>query len=103
MDCARCHHYTGDKQNKSSSHHAKRLLNSQIHDVTLVEDAVILADLCLKLRKCIPDLPDAERTIIEGLLCGKSEHQIATELGTKQSTVNFRKHKAFEHIRRRLE
>ena len=69
----------------------------------LVEDAVILDDLCRKLKKYIPNLPDAERVVIEGLLCGKSEHQIAAELGTKQSTVNYQKAKAFVWLRKRLE
>lgn len=54
------------------------------------------------LRRAVASLALANRTVVEGLLQGQSQSQIAATLGVSEGTISRRKVKAVQHLRSML-
>lgn len=67
-----------------------------------VEDYVLQKELFEALHAAIASLDERDRLIIELFSEGKSEEEIAPEVGLKKSGVNYRKHKLFNKLRELL-
>jgi RNA polymerase sigma factor (sigma-70 family) len=64
----------------------------------LVVDKLLLEELCAALNELDPD----NRRIMELFTIGKSEREIATDIGLSQKAINKRKTKLFAQLRERL-
>lgn len=65
---------------------------------SIIEDQELLNALYQKLADLDPD----GRRICELIMEGQTERQIADVFGTRQSTINYKKKKAFEFLREAL-
>ena len=68
-----------------------------------VADIVVSKLLLEKLMHLLTELDPDSRRICELISQGASEREIATVLGVRQSTLNYRKNKLFGELREHLE
>jgi len=82
---------------------SKLTLLDTIEDPTAnVEDIVMYKLLLEELFHALDELDPDSRRICELIRQGKTEREIATEFGVRQSTLNYRKKKLMEKLRERL-
>lgn len=104
MDCLTCHyHTTGDCSSLNESvedgeggatEQIDLLVDDNPSVQSVLEDQALLAALIQKLEELDPD----GRRICELFMQGKTERQIADIFGTRQSTINYKKKKAFDFL-----
>lgn len=69
-----------------------------------LEDSIINKEILTNMLGCIALLDDKEKQLIDALYFkGKSEHQIAMQLGITQQAVNKRKTKILSKLKKMME
>ena len=99
-DCDKC-----DKQRTGSILSLSRLVEESGNEpadtvdiVEMVADSLLLEELYAALEELDPN----NRRIIEMFSIGKSEREIADDIGLSQKAINKRKTKLFAQLRKRL-
>lgn len=107
-DCGLCRYRTaGDALSLDAEYEgeegSKLTLLDTIEDsapniVDIIADKLMLQELIKVLEELDPD----SRCICELIRQGKTEREIAAEFGVRQSTLNYRKNKLMDKLRKRL-
>ena len=67
-----------------------------------VEEALMLTELFAALHEELKKLDPDGRRICELIMEGRTEREIAADMGKRQSTINYKKNKAFSILREAL-
>ena len=67
-----------------------------------IEEAIMLAELFSALHHELERLDPDGRRICELIMAGKTEREIAADMGKRQSTINYQKNKVFSILREAL-
>lgn len=108
MDCGSCEfqcansRYISIDAEVGEGDDACAIINTIPDDSVDIEEAMMLAELFTALHEELEKLdPDGKR-ICELIMQDKTEREIAAEMGLRQSTVNYKKNKAFSVLREAL-
>lgn len=74
-----------------------------VADGKCLEDAVMLQLTIKELYKALDNLTSDDRAIIDEFADGKSDHEIADDLGRPQTTVSYRRKVILKQLRRDLD
>ena len=98
-DCSKC-----DKQRTGSVLSLDKFTDEGFEVADTIDLAELIADKLIfeELYAALEDLDPENRRIMELFSIGKSEREIATDIGLSQKAINKRKAKLFSQLRERL-
>ena len=108
-DCGLCRYrIAGDSLSLDAEYEGEE--GSKLTLLDTIEDSApnivdIMADKLMlqELFKVLEELDPDSRHICELICQGKTEREIAAEFGVRQSTLNYRKNKLMDKLRKRLQ
>lgn len=108
MDCGVCEFrcanskYISIDAQVGEGNDACSIANAIPDDSGDVEETLMLAELFAALHEELEKLDPDGRRICELIMEGRTEREIAADMGKRQSTINYKKNKAFSILREAL-